>query len=68
MAYIAITLAGELLDNRGRGYVSRDAARRAAERRGTVAVETRRLGEELPAFNDAQGWSYLRMRRGCPSR
>jgi len=66
--YIAITLTGEWLDNRGKGYVSRAAARKAAERRGTVAVETRRLGEELPAFNDAQGWNDLRLRRGCPSR
>lgn len=66
--YIAITLTGEWLDNRGKGYVSRTAARRAAERRGTVAVETRRIDEELPASNDAQAWDDLRMRRGCPSR
>jgi len=66
--YIAITLTGEMLDNRGKGYVSRAAARRAAERRGTVAVETRRIDEELPPFNDAQAWDDLRMRRCCPSR
>lgn len=66
--YIAITLTGELLDNRGKGYVSRQAARRAAERRGTVAVETRRIDEELPPINDAQAWDDLRLRRGLASR
>lgn len=68
MAYIALTLSGEQLDNRGKGYVSRAAARRAAERRGTVAVETRRLGEELPPAHDAQAWDDLRLRRGLASR
>lgn len=66
--YIALTPTGVQLDNRGRGYVSRAAARRAAERRGTVAVETRRLGEELPPAHDAQAWDDLRMRRGHLSR
>ena len=66
--YIAITLVGDRLDNRGAGYVSRAAARTAAERRGTVAVETRRIDETLPAANDAQGWDRMRTQRGWPSR
>lgn len=66
--YIALTPTGVQLDNRGRGYVSRAAARRAAERRGTVAVETRRIDEALPPIHDAQAWDDLRMRRGHPGR
>jgi hypothetical protein len=67
MTYEAVTLSGETIDNRGRGYVSRRAAQRAAERRGAVAVETRRLSERLPHRNDAQAWDELRTRNGHPS-
>jgi len=66
--YIAVTMTGETLDNRGRGYVTRSAARKAAERRGSVAVETRELGARLPHANDAQAWDALRMAAGHPSR
>jgi hypothetical protein len=66
MSYICITIDGPALDNNGRGYVSRRAARAAAGRRGLTAVETRELGKKLPHCNDAQGWDDLRMRRGCP--
>lgn len=66
--YIAITLDGRTLDRGGRGYVSRRAAQIAAERRGTVAVETRPIDERLPHPNDAQAWDDLRMRHGHPSR
>jgi hypothetical protein len=64
MTYIAVMMSGEVLDNRGTGYASRAAARAAAERRGTVAVETRRLGESLPHCNDAQGWDRVRLAAG----
>lgn len=65
--YIALTLRGDTLDNRGRGYVSRRAARDAAERAGTVCVETRRLGETPPPRDDAQAWDDWRMRSGLGS-
>lgn len=66
--YIAITLSGEKLNNAGRGYVTREAARKAAMRRGTVAVETRAMDARLPHANDAAAWDDLRTRNGCPSR
>lgn len=67
-SYIAVTLDGRTLDNGGKGYVSPAAATAAAERRGTVAVETRPLGAKLPDANDAQAWDALRLRNGCPGR
>jgi len=68
MRYKSLTLQGEWLDNRGRGYVSRQAAQQAAERRGTVCVETRRLDEEEPHQNDAQGWDAFRLKSGIAVR
>ncbi len=62
--FIAITLAGDTLDNRGKGYVSRRAAQQAAERRGLVVTQTRRMDERLPHLNDAQGWSDYSLRHG----
>lgn len=62
--YIAITLDGRTLDNRGKGYASREGARHAALRKSTVAVETRRLSEPPPHINDAQGWNQYRLRAG----
>lgn len=66
--YIANTLDGTRLDNHGRGYVSRHAAQQAAERRGTVAIETRPIDQCLPAANDAQAWDDLRTANGHPAR
>lgn len=65
--YLVITLDGQTLDNRGRGYTSRQAAKHAADRRGLCPVETRPLGEELPHPNDAQGWDAYRLRHGYAS-
>lgn len=62
--FIAVTPSGDIIDNRGRGYVSRRAAQQAAERRGTVAVETCRIDGTVPRPNDAQGWADYCLRHG----
>lgn len=64
IAYRADPQITEVLDNRGRGYVSRAAACRAADRRGLVPVETRRLGEATPGANNAAGWDAYRLEHG----
>ena len=58
------TLDGQTIDRNGRGYVSRAAAREAADRRGLCPVETYRLGEKLPDTNDAAGWDAYRLSHG----
>lgn len=62
--YEVLTLDGQTLDNRGRGYVSRAAARAAADRRGLCPTETRSLGERIPSGDDAAGWDDYRRREG----
>jgi len=66
--YIAIGLDGRTYDRQGRGYTTRHGAQAAAERAGTVAVETRPLAQQMPHANDAAGWDRLRMASGCVGR
>jgi hypothetical protein len=55
------------LDNCGRGYVSRAAARAAADRRGLCPTETRPLGgwpDEPGPGASATEWDDFRSRHG----
>lgn len=56
------------LDNRGRGYATRQAAHTAADRyerqHGFVRTETIDLDERVPSPNDAAGWQAYRLRDG----
>ena len=59
-----VGVAGIILDRNGRGYVSRAAARAAADRRGLCPVETFIVGETLPPGGDAAGWDEYRRAHG----
>ena len=68
MTYEVACMDGQILNNNGRGYASRNGATQAALRRGLVPVETRRLGEKQPHHNDAAGWDAYRLSGGIAAR
>lgn len=68
MKYVAITIEGEVIDNRGKGYVSLKAAYAACDRRGKVPCDWLYLNQKLPHANDAAGWDALRLERGIAGR
>ena len=68
MRYEVVCMDGQILNSNGRGYASRDGASQAANRKGLVPVETRRLGQKLPHCNDAQGWDAYRLSGGIAAR
>jgi hypothetical protein len=69
--FFVLVMKGEetrRLDNRGRGYSTRqsahDAAARYERRTGFVRIETRDTHDPAPRTSDARDWDAWRLRSG----